>query len=398
MTLPRSTFLGLIGLLGLAPSLTAEDTPSVEARLSRIEAALQRLESRIGDAVTVDELAPTLKEFSNLTRQLEWDGQASLTVAKAGGKENRLSIGGYIQAQGEVGHAPDSRYTGINNRVLLRRARLTVKGAFPEKFEFTLQSDFGNNSIGATTGYRAQLADMFLAWTKYESAVVQLGQFKTPFGFEQLLADTKVATAERSLPNDQLTVGRQLGLGVSGTFVGKKISYAVGAFNGNGVNNGNNDNQQFMYAGRVAVTPWSTASGRFSLGVDGYTSRDTGTFTGNRTGRGIDGQLTLGAFDFTAEYLRVLQDRVTGTDTTADGTSLQAAWFFVPKVWQAVVRYERYDSNVDAPLTTSTNWVLGLNYCIRGDDLKLTFNCTVGDPAGPLSNQARYIGRLQLIF
>lgn len=379
-------------------SLHAAATPSLEERLARIEAQLARLESRLSDTVAADELAPTLKDYSDLSRQLGWDGKTAFTVVKAGGKESKLSIGGYVQAQAEVGKAPDTRYAGIFNRVLLRRARLTVKGAFEENFEFTLQSDYGNNSIGGVSGYRAQLADAFLAWTKFPAANLQIGQFKTPFGYEQLLADTKTMTVERSLPNDQLTVGRQLGLGLLGTLADKRVSYSVGAFNGNGVNNGNNDNQQFMYAGRGGVTAWSSGAKKFTLGTNAFWTRDTGTFTGHRTGVGVDAQLALGAADFVAEYLNVTQKRFTGTDTSAEGWSAQAAYFILLKKLQAVARFERYDSNQLVGDTTSESWVLGLNYYVKGDDVKLVFNYTLGDPAGPLSNQGRAIGRLQVVF
>lgn len=395
--LPFGLLLSSVFIFGVI-ALAESSDPALDARLARIEAQLARLEARLGDTVAADELAPTLKEYSELTRQLGWDGKAPLTVAKAGGKETKLSIGGYVQAQAEVGKAPDSRYTGIFNRVLLRRARLTVKGAFDEHFEFTLQSDYGNNSIGNVAGYRAQLADAFLAWTKYDAANLQIGQFKTPFGYEQLLSDTKTLTAERSLPNDQLTVGRQLGVGLLGSVANKRITYSVGAFNGNGVNNGNNDNQQFMYAGRVAGTAWTAGVSKLSLGANSFWSRDTGTFIGRRTGVGADAQLTVGAADFTAEYLRVLQNRVTGADLIGEGWSAQAAYFLVPKTFQAVTRFESYNANTLIANSTSENWVFGVNYYVKGDDIKLAFNYTLGDPAGTLSNQGRYIGRLQIVF
>jgi phosphate-selective porin OprO/OprP len=371
---------------------------TLEQRLTRLEAQLSRIEARLDDTVSADELAPTLKEYSELTRQLGWDGKSQLTVVRAAGKEQKLSIGGYIQAQGEFGGTPDSRYTGINDRILLRRARITLKGSFQEHFEFTLQPDFGNNSIAGNTAYRAQLADAYLAWTKHENFNVQLGQFKTPFGYEQLMSDTKTLTIERSLPNDLLTVSRQIGLGASGTFFDKKLSYSVGAFNGNGVNNGNNDNDQFMYAGRVAATAWSGAAGKLTVGANGYWSKDTGTFTGRRTGVGIDGQLALGRFDFAAEYLHVLSNRITGTDTVGEGWYLMGTYFFVPKKFQGVVRYETADTNTRVGGTTSESWVLGANYLIKGDDLKLAFNYTLGDPAGLLSDEGRFAGRLQIVF
>jgi phosphate-selective porin len=386
-----------LALLSLPLALHAA-APSLEERLARLESALARIEARLGDTVSAEELAPTLKEFSELTRQLGWDGKAPLTVVKAAGKEQKLSVGGYVQANAEFGGTPDSRWTGINNRVLLRRARVTVKGAFAENFEFTLQPDFGNNSLAGNVGYRAGLADAYLAWTKYEGANVQIGQFKSAFGYEQLLADTKTATVERSLPNDLLTVSRQMGVAVLGTLAGKRISYNVGAYNGNGVNNGNNDNDQFMYAARVAATAWSHGTNKLSFGTNGYWSNDTGTFTGRRTAWGLDGQLALGAFDFNAEYLHALQNRVTGTDTTADGWSALAGYFVIPKTLQAVVRYETYNANTALGGNVTSAWVLGANYLIKGDDLKLTFNYMLGDPAGPLNHEGRFLTRLQVIF
>lgn len=391
---------GLIRLFALAalPFTVRAATPTLEERLARVESALARIEARLGDTVSASELAPTLKEFSDLTRQLGWDGKAPLTVVKAAGKEQKLSIGGYVQGNAEFGGAPDSRWIGINNRVLLRRARVTLKGSFAENFEFTLQPDFGNNSIAGNAGYRAGLADGYIAWTKYETANVQLGQFKSAFGYEQLLADTKTATVERSLPNDLLTVSRQMGVALLGTFAGKRISYNVGAYNGNGVNNGNNDNDQFMYAARVAATAWSRGTDKLAFGTNGYWSNDTGTFPGHRTAWGVDSQLTLGAFDFNAEYLHALQNRATGLDTTADGWSALAGYFIVPKTLQGVLRYETYTANVNLGGTTSRSWVIGANYHIKGDDLKLTFNYVLGDPAGPLSQEGRFLSRLQVIF
>jgi len=378
---------------------------SVEERLKRIEGAILRLESRMNDTVSADELAPTLKEFSDLTRQIGYDGKP-MTVVKAAGKEKALTLGGYIQMQGEAGDAPDSRFIGINDRILLRRTRLTVKGAFAENFDFTIQSDFGNNSIGGVSGYRAQLADAFVNWSKYSFANVQIGQFKTPHGHELLLPDTKTIFIERSLPNDQLTVSRQIGLGVNGVVANKRVNYGVGLFNGNGVNNGANDNENFMYAGRVAATAWTRGTDKLAFGVNGFASADTGitvpmltgTFTGHRTGWGADGQLTLGRLDVGGEFLHLLANRRTGVDATAEGWSAFAGYYVLPKTLQAVLRFETYDSNVNTADTTSDTWTLGLNYYLKGDDLKLSLNYLLGDPAGALSDQGRLLGRLQVIF
>jgi len=396
-THPRPLTRGALVLLALAASLHAQ-TPTLEERLARLEAALARLESRLGDTVSADELAPTLKEYGDLTRQIGWDGKSPFTLAKAAGKVQKLSIGGYLQIQGETGDAPDSRFNGINDRFLLRRARLTIKGSFAEDFDFTVQSDFGNNSLGNVTGARAQLADLFVAWKKFPYAHVQVGQFKTPFGYEQLLADTKVITIERSLPNDQLTYSRQIGLSVSGANRHKNLTYSAGLFNGNGVNNGNNDNDRFLFAGRVGIVPWSNGASRLALGLNGVTTRDRGTFIGDRDGYGLDAQFSHRGLELAAEYLHQRRDPFVGATTNAAGWSTQASYLFPGKTWQGVVRYEQLDTNQSTANTTSENWLFGLNYLIKGDDLRLSLNYMVGDPAGPLSSQDRLLGRLQIVF
>lgn len=394
----RYAFVPFCAVFAAVGPLARGADPDVEARLARLEQQLARIEAKLGEKAATEELAPTRREFSDLSRQLGWDGKSQLTVVKPAGKVQKLSIGGYVQAHAEFGDAIDSRYNGINDRVQLRRARVTVKGAFAEAFEFTLQPDFGNNSVAGNTGYRGGFADAFVAWTKHEWATLQLGQFKSAFGYEQLLPDTKLPMVERSLPNDLLTVSRQMGFALLGSVAQKRISYNFGAYNGNGVNNGNNDNDQFMVAGRVAATAWSRGADKLSFGANAFTSRDTGTFTGRRTAWGVDTQLNLGAFELGGEYLRLRQDRRIGTDTTADGWSAIAGWFVVPKALQALLRYETYDANNAASGTESDTWVLGANYFIKGDDLKLTFNYYLGDPAGPLRRQGRFMSRMQVIF
>ncbi len=321
-------------------------------------------------------------------------GPALVTVA---GKEKSLSIGGYLQVNGEAGEAADARFPA-NDRLLVRRARITLKGAFAEGFDFVFQSDFGNNSIGGVSGYRAQITDLAISWSKYTLATLTAGQFKTPYGYEQLLADTKTLTVERSLPNDSLTLSRQIGAMVSGTTSDKRLSYAAGLFNGNGVNNGANDNDQFLYVGRVNGTVLSNDRAVVTLGANAFTTRDTGAFVGTRTGRGLDAQLVAGAAGLYAEWFRTHFDRSSGIDTDAEGWSILGSWQLVPKTLQAVLRYETYDPNRALNGDDTHLWTIGANYFIKGDDIKLSVNYLLGDPAGPLPDQGRLLGRFQVIF
>jgi phosphate-selective porin len=383
-------------------SLHADNVaPSVEDRLARLESAIARIEARLNDTVSADELAPTLKEYSELTRALGWDGKSALPAVKPAGKEKSLALGGFIHANFESGTAPDARFAGLNNRFLLRRARLYVTGTYAENISFKLESDFGNNSLSAKTGLAGQLTDAYLSWTKLPAASLRLGQFKTPFGFEQLQADTKIFTIERSLPNDSLTVSRQIGAMAYGDLAGKRVNYSLGAFNGTGVNVGSNDNQKFLWAGRVAATVLDTKAGnqkvKLTAGANYFTTKDKGTFTGRRDGSGLDAQLAVGAGELQAEWLQNDKHPVTGLATTARGWSLLGAYSLTPK-WQGVVRYESYDSNTATGNTTTSLWTYGVNYLLKGDDLKLSLDYLSGDQPAPAPHGDRLIGRMQIIF
>ena len=172
---------------------------------------------------------------------------------KPAGKEPKLTVGGLLQAQGEFGDQGDSRFTK-NDRFLLRRARLNAQGSFLENFDFKVELDLG----GTTTALRAQMTDGYVQWSAAKTFNVRMGQFKTPYGYEQLVQDPTMFTIERSLPNDRLTLGRQLGLQLSANTVDKRVTAAAGLFNGNGVNNGLNDNESFVYVARLAAIPVQT--------------------------------------------------------------------------------------------------------------------------------------------
>jgi phosphate-selective porin len=396
----KSSLVVILGaaVLSISPFARAEE-PSVEERLQRIEKAIARIESRLNETVSSDELAPTLKEFSDLTRSLGWDGKSPITAVKPAGKEKSLAVGGFVQLQGEAGDAPDFRFNGINDRFLIRRARLNIKGTFAEGFDFALQSEFGNNSISGVSGYRLQATDVFINWNKYEKANITMGQFKTPFGYEQLLSDTKVLFVERSLPNDQLTFGRQAGVAASGTFADKRLTYSAGIFNGNSSNNGANDNEQFFYVGRVGVVAWSSKEGKLSFAVDGAKMREnSATLNGHRTAWSTDGQFTYGPFDFAAEYFHHDLDRLAGTDIAMDGWYAQAAYFLPGRKWQLLGRYETFNANKDIAGNESSTWSAGVSYYLKGDDLKFSLNYLLGDPAGPLKDQGRLLGRVQLVY
>lgn len=114
-----------------------------------------------------------------------------------GGKETKLTVGGFIQGQAEGGDAGDQRWVGVNDRFFLRRARIYLAGSFAEHFDFKIEGDFSANSLSAGTGLKATANEVFVNWNKYPLANLRFGQLKPAFGGEQLQSDTTMYTIER---------------------------------------------------------------------------------------------------------------------------------------------------------------------------------------------------------
>ncbi len=348
--------------------------------------------------------------------------QGSGTV-KPAGREPTLAIGGLLQVQMDVGDRGDSRFTNDNDRFYLRRARLNATGKFLEEFDFRLELDLAG-SLSNTSALRAQMTDGFINWNRYPAVNVRAGQFKTPFGFEQLYGDPRLITIERSLVNDRLTASRQIGAQVGGDLLEKRLTYAAGAFNGNAVNNNFNDDDRFFLAGRLAGVPWQGKLGgqpaTWSVGGNAFSSQDAnvpladlgldstpatpdrdGTFSGERTGSGLDTQLIAGPLEIWAEYLRVRFEPDSGIPRRrfdADGWYGQGSYFVVPKRLQVVLKYETFDPSSNLEEDNTDTATLGANLYLKGHDLKLMLDYLRVEPPAGADSQDKVIARLQVNF
>jgi len=335
------------------------------------------------------------------------------------GKELTLKVGGLLQVQAEFGDRLDSRWDNGNDRFYLRRARLNASGRFLEEFEFRFEADAGG-SLSSTTGLRLQLTDGYIDWKRYKAASVRVGQFKTPYGYEQLYPDPRLLTPERSLASDRLTFSRQLGLQIGGEFLDGRVSYATGLFNGNGANNSGNDGDQFLYAGRVAGILHQGKETKLSLGANGFTSHDhalttppefgfdstpatpaaDNVFAGQRTGAGVDLQWQIWRFDVWVEALQVEfepDNALPASSFDGRGGYVQAGFFIVPSRLQAVLKYDTFDPNDGVDDDDQETWTAGANVLFKADDIKLQAHYLRSDvPGGETESKA--ILRMQVIF
>ena len=131
------------------------------------------------------------------------------------GPELKLVLGGFIQVNFEDGDvsAFEGRFgqTAIKDRFRLRRARLNLTGDYAEQFDFKLEGDFGQSD--GTSGNRTAFSatDVWVNYHQFPAAQVKIGQYKAPFGLEQLTPDTSLLTIERTLPTGAITPDRQIG-------------------------------------------------------------------------------------------------------------------------------------------------------------------------------------------
>lgn len=345
-------------------------------------------------------------------------------AVRPAGREPTLTLGGLLQVQVETGDRGDSRFTSDNDRVYLRRARLNATGRFLEEFDFRVELDLAG-SLSNSASLRAQMTDGFINWNRYPAANVRTGQFKTPYGFEQLFGDPRLITLERSLVNDRLTVSRQLGVQMHGELFDKRMSYAAGVFNGNGVNSNFNDDDSFLIAGRLAATAWRGKllgqDARLAVGTNGFSSDDTNiplgaefrfdstpatperdnVFAGSRVAAGLDSQLQVGPFDLWVEYLRTRfepDSALPRERLTADGWYAQAGYFVWLRKAQVAVKLETFDPRDDLEDDATDAVTVGGSFYFKGHDLKLMLNLMrVEGPSGAEAED-KVLARLQALF
>src|SRR5207247_8479532 len=205
------------------------------------------------------------------------------------GPELKLVLGGFVQMNFEDGDvsAFEGRFgeTALKDRFRLRRARINLTGDFAEQFDFKMEGDF-ENSDGLNNNRTAfEATDIFINWHQFPWAQIKMGQWKAPFGLEQLMPDTTLYTIERTLPTGAITPERQIGIQLWGkpfTNVWPEqkdlLTYYGGIFNGNGRNISNNDNNNFMYVSRLELMPFKGKvfgqDSSLKLGGDVLNSRD----------------------------------------------------------------------------------------------------------------------------
>jgi len=255
-------------------------------------------------------------------------------------------------------------------------------------------------------GGSAALRDAWIEAAYYDAAKPRIGQYKVPFDREFLTSAFNLQLIDRSLANGQFSLQRDIGVQLSGKFLQDQLNYAVGMFNGSGANQGNQD-QNFMYVGRLVYTPFGSypysqaaldtpntpklavgVAGAYLPGLEPGERNSLAGVLGDTNIVPVNSDVYQLTTDLAFKYRNVSfeggfyfrnidpeEDTPFG-EQEAYGYYLQGGYFLIPKTLEVAARYSWMDP--DNPTSKDDNqqeeYTAGMSYYISGHNLKLQAN------------------------
>lgn len=281
----------------------------------------------------------------------------------------------------------------------IRRAKLKFEGWFYKPYlQYEVQTNWPGISSANLGNY---LEDANLNWdvTKGKKQfMVKLGQFKVPFGLQELTSSGSQEFVDRALVSNVFFRGRDTGLSLWGVLGSNKIEYRAGVFNGNGLTRAANDNDKFQYNARVTFQP----NGAVPLGTYSGAHQSESDFETRALGKPIftvsaaveqndlsfvatdlktNLKSTLYEVDFLFKYRgffatgmyawgsREPQEVNQKFDTS--GWFVQAGYFLQPERWEIAARYGENDPSDVVGFDKVTELRGALNYFYARHALKV---------------------------
>lgn len=260
--------------------------------------------------------------------------------------------------------------TLVSNGFDVRRARVTLAGSPFKNFDYKLQADFAPTT---------RVMDVTAAYTFNTYIKIVAGQQKIPFSLENLISSPLMESINRSQVVEALVSRSRDVISTQGAVVGNNngrdigalltgviktqgenarplVEYSGGLFSGNGINKADN-NRELDFSGRVIAYPIK----QISIGGSYYNGSAT-------YGKDVSKPKNRDRFGFEVYYnsprITVKSEFIQGVDsaTTRNGYYVQLAGFILPEKFQAVLKYDSYDSNIDKDGDQSTIYTFGLNW------------------------------------
>jgi len=245
-----------------------------------------------------------------------------------------------------------------NNGFYLSNVRLRMHGNLDKNFSYFFQTSFMVSPI---------LLDASISYKFSDALHLSAGQFKTPFSKEYLTYAADLDFVNRAQEAALLSPRRDIGFQLSGRFAGNLFEYRAGIFNGNGPNKIYNDNNSFLYVGRLALTP-NDKNNHYEIGLNaGYNENSndgvlTNSFNGKRTFIGGDIRAEISDFLITSE---IIMNKFDGTIDSIN-TIKKPYGYHITLGYKPFQNHQflfRYDNlSADGIISNSDLYIIGYNF------------------------------------
>jgi hypothetical protein len=292
------------------------------------------------------------------------------TTFKMKGAE--VSLSNRIQARYTMFDAsnPATEDVGTFN---IRRAKTAIEGKAGD-WKFKLQANWVgagyltgasivSNSIRTTVRRGPELEDAEIWWAKYGMATVWVGQGKVPFSRQEYTSSGKQQFVDRWIGNALYAPGRDQGIRLEGMNSSKTLEYAVGVYNGIARNINVNDNDEYLYSGRVAWMPFGEYKfeessldypdgPRLALGVAALENTvGTGTSAIDVSRLGYEVAFKWAGFNAQGEYFDETAENQSSVESDNQGYYLQAGFLFPNKKFEIAARHENIERDTSFSVT-----------------------------------------------
>src|SRR5437867_9426491 len=272
------------------------------------------------------------------------------TVARAQGTTVSPTprLTGYLQ--------PRFQAVGDSASFLLRRARFAVEGNITPWASYRAQAAMRTLGAPATPPASPLTLSATDLWVRmsHDRWTGTVGQFRVPYSPESLLSSTTLETTERS----RIVNAAKRDIGAQAEWrLPDRLLVQAAVVNGEGPNRATNPDNRMAYFARAVVTPVK--------GLD-----VGGAFEGYSDSTGADAQVIYKGkrWSARAEYIR---ERNRRTDVRSTGWYALATFRATPQRLQLIGRVQQFDPSNQITTDRSTGYLLGVQYFIRGDDVKL---------------------------